>query len=189
VLRAAIARHGFHPRRPSSAPTWQGGIVVSWCGMRGIVTLAAAFALPVSFPYRDLILLTAFAVVLGSLVIQGLTLKPLIAALRLKDESPVAGEVAHARAVSLRAALDEIDGDTSEAAEILRLEYRALLLRTDADSDAGIQGELLADPLRRRAIAAARRSLLALRQSEVIGDDAFHRLEEELDWAELSAQK
>jgi CPA1 family monovalent cation:H+ antiporter len=189
VRRVAIARRGFHPKRPSSAPTWQGGIVVSWCGMRGIVTLAAAFALPVGFPYRDLILLTAFAVVLGSLVIQGLTLKPLIATLRLKDESPVAGEVAHARAVSLRAALDEIDEDSSEAAEILRLEYRALLLRTDADSDAGIQGELLADPLRRRAIAAARRSLLALRQSEVIGDDAFHRLEEELDWAELSAQK
>jgi CPA1 family monovalent cation:H+ antiporter len=47
---------------------------------------------------------------------------------------------------------------------------------------------LPADPLRRRAIAAARRSILALRQSEEIGDDAFHMLEEELDWAELSAQ-
>jgi NhaP-type Na+/H+ or K+/H+ antiporter len=52
-------------------PTVEGGIVVSWCGMRGIVTLAAAYALPEGFPYRDLILLTAFAVVLGSLVIQG----------------------------------------------------------------------------------------------------------------------
>jgi NhaP-type Na+/H+ or K+/H+ antiporter len=49
--------------------------------MRGIVTLAAAFALPEGFPYRDLMLLTAFAVVLGSLVIQGLTLRPLISAL------------------------------------------------------------------------------------------------------------
>ena len=57
-----------------AAPTLKGGIVVSWCGMRGIVTLAAAFALPPGFAYRDLILLTAFAVVLGSLVIQGLTL-------------------------------------------------------------------------------------------------------------------
>jgi Na+/H+ antiporter len=188
-LQLAIARRGFHPRRPMAAPTLRGGIVVSWCGMRGIVTLAAAFALPLGFPYRDLILLTAFAVVLGTLVIQGLTLRPLIAALQLKDDDPVAAEVARARAVAYRAALDEIDGDPSEAAEILRLEYRALLLRAKADPDGGVAtGELPADPLRRRAIAAARRSLLRLRRSEAIGDDAFHRLEEEFDWAELSAQ-
>ena len=172
-----------------AVPTVQGGVVVAWCGMRGIVTLAAAFALPESFPYRDLMLLTAFAVVLGSLVIQGLTLRPLISALKLRDENPVASEVARARAVAYRAALDEIDGDPSEEAEILRLEYRALLLRAEGDPDGGVAtGELPADPLRRRAIGAARRSLLSLRQSEIIGDDAFHQLEEEFDWAELSAQ-
>ena len=188
VLRFLIAR-GFHLRQPMTAPTVAGGIVVSWCGMRGIVTLAAAFALPESFPYRDLMLLTAFAVVLGSLVIQGLTLRPLIAALRLKDENPVGTEVARARAVAYRAALDEIDSDPSEEAEILRLEYRALLLRAEGDPDGGVtSGELPADPLRRRAIAAARRSILQQRESEEIGDDAFHMLEEELDWAELSAQ-
>jgi monovalent cation/hydrogen antiporter len=189
VLRFVIARRGFHPRRPTAAPTLQGGIVIAWCGMRGIVTLAAAFALPLGFPYRDLILLTAFAVVLGSLVIQGLTLRPLISALRLRDENPVITEVARARATAYRAALDEIDGDPSEAAEILRLEYRALLLRAEADPDGGVSsGELPADPLRRRAIGAARQSILRLRQSEDIGDDAFHLLEEEFDWAELSAQ-
>jgi len=172
-----------------SAPTQQGGIVMAWCGMRGIVTLAAAFALPEGFPYRDLMLLTAFAVVLGTLVIQGLTLRPLISALRLKDDNPVASEVARARAIAYRAALDEIDGDPSEAAEILRLEYRALLLRTEGHPDGGLaSGELPADPLRRRAIGAARTALLALRESEVIGDDAFHQLEEEFDWRELSAQ-
>jgi len=189
TLRALIARGLFHPRRPMAVPTVKGGIVVSWCGMRGIVTLAAAFALPASFPYRDLMLLTAFAVVLGSLVLQGLTLRPLILALRLKDENPLAAEVGRARAVAFRAALDEIDGDPSEEAEILRLEYRALLLRAEGDPDGGVSSsELPADPLRRRAIGAARRSILALRQSEDIGDDAFHRLEEEFDWAELSAQ-
>ncbi|NOJ40169.1 cation:proton antiporter [Bradyrhizobium australiense] len=187
VLRFVAPQHVFHPRRPMAAPTLRAGIVVSWCGMRGIVTLAAAFALPENFPYRDLMLLTAFAVVLGSLVLQGLTLRPLIAALRLKDENPVASEVARARAVAYRAALDEIDGDPSEAGEMLRLEYRALLLR--AEEDGGVRsGELPADPLRRRAIRAARQSILKLRQSEEIGDDAFHQLEEELDWAELSAQ-
>src|SRR4029079_15496332 len=68
-----------------------------------------------------------------------------------------------------------------------RLEYRALLLR--AEDDGGVaSGELPADPLRRRAIHAARQSILKLRESEEIGDDAFHLLEEEFDWAELSAQ-
>jgi CPA1 family monovalent cation:H+ antiporter len=188
LTRLSIARFGFHPRRPMAAPTIQGGIVVSWCGMRGIVTLAAAFALPNGFPYRDLVLLTAFSVVLGSLVIQGLTLRPLISALRLTDEDPVAAEVGRARAIAYRAALDEIDGDASEAAEILRLEYRTLLLRAKGNPDGVVSGELPADPLRRRAIAAARQSILELRRSEDIGDDAFHRLEEEFDWAELSAQ-
>jgi CPA1 family monovalent cation:H+ antiporter len=95
--------------------------------------------------------------------------------------------VAHGRAVAYRAALDEIDGDPSEEAELLRLEYRALLQR--AGDDGGVaSGELPADPLRRRAIRAARQSILTLRESEAIGDDAFHLLEEELDWAEMSAR-
>ena len=106
--------------------------------MRGIVTLAAAFALPANFPYRDLILLTAFSVVLGSLVIQGLTLRPLIVALQLQDDNPVAAEAARARTAVYRAALTEIDGDPSEEAEILRLEYRALLLPAETDPDGGV---------------------------------------------------
>jgi len=169
-------------------PSFKSGIVVSWCGMRGIVTLATAFALPESFPYRDLIQFTAFAVVLGSLVIQGLTLRPLILALRLKEDDFVANEVARARGIAYRAALEEIDGDPSEEAELLRLEYRAVLLQAKDDPDGGIAtNELPADPLRRRAILAARRAILGLRQSEAIGDDAFHLLEEELDRAELGA--
>ena len=189
ILRWLVARGLYHPRNAIAVPTFKGGIVVSWCGMRGIVTLAAAFALPDNFPYRDLILLTAFAVVLGSLVIQGLTLRPLILALELAPENPVAAEVARARGIAYRAALDEIDGDPSEEAEILRLEYRAMLMRSESDPDGGVSSsELPADPLRRRALHAARQSILTLRQSEDIGDDAFHLLEEELDRAELSAQ-
>jgi Na+/H+ antiporter len=169
-------------------PSFRSGIVVSWCGMRGIVTLATAFALPESFPHRDLIQFTAFAVVLGSLVIQGLTLRPLITALRLKEDDFVANEVARARGVAYRAALEEIDGDPSEAAELLRLEYRAVLLQAKDDPDGAIaSNELPADPLRRRAILAARRAILGLRETEAIGDDAFHLLEEELDRAELGA--
>ena len=188
TLRTRVAQR-LLLRRNIVVPTVKGGMVVAWCGMRGIVTLAAAFALPENFPYRDLILLTAVAVVLGSLVIQGLTLRPLILALKLKQDNRVAVEVARARAITYRAALDEIEGDPSEEAEILRLEYRAMLMRAESDPHGGVPtSELPADPLRRRAIGAARRSLLKLRRSEEIGDDAFHQIEEELDHAELSAE-
>ncbi len=81
VIRWRDRRFGFHPPRPMLRPTVGSGLVISWSGMRGIVSLAAALALPPAFPYRDLIVLTAFAVVLGTLVIQGLTLKPLLRAL------------------------------------------------------------------------------------------------------------
>jgi monovalent cation/hydrogen antiporter len=189
TLRALVAQGLFHPTHAMAVPTLKGGLVVSWCGMRGIVTLAAAFALPEGFPNRDLILLTACSVVLGTLVIQGLTLRPLILALRLKDDNPVAIEVARARGIAYRAALDEVDGDPSEEAELLRLEYRAMLMQDDGNPDGGVSAtELPADPLRRRAISAARRAILKLRQSEDIGDDAFHQLEEELDRAELGAR-
>ena len=73
--------------------------------MRRHVTIAAALALPIGFPYRDMILVTAFGVVLGTLVLQGLTLRPLLLALRLEDDGTVDHEVRLARVESLRAAL------------------------------------------------------------------------------------
>jgi CPA1 family monovalent cation:H+ antiporter len=188
TLRVLVAQGIYHPKDPRAVASPKGGLIISWCGMRGLVTLATAFALPENFPYRDFIVFIAFAVVLGSLVIQGLTLRPLILAFGLKDDDPVGTEVAQARAVAYRAALDAIESDPSEEAEILRLEYRALLMQAENDPKGGIaNGELPADPLRRRAIDAARKSIFDLRATEVIGDDAFHRIEEELDRAELSA--
>ena len=62
VVRWRHRRVGFHPPRPMLRPTVGSGVIISWSGMRGIVSLAAALALPPAFPYRDLILLTAFAV-------------------------------------------------------------------------------------------------------------------------------
>src|SRR5262245_13767626 len=84
AVRRHIRRYGFHPRRPTMPPTVKSGLIVSWCGMRGIVTLVAALALPngddggAAFPQRDLIVFVAFCVVLGTLVIQGFTLRPLL---------------------------------------------------------------------------------------------------------------
>ena len=70
------------------------GILVSWCGMRGLVTLATAFALPRQFPERQVIVLSAFTVVLGTLVVQGFTIRPLIAWLRIARDSSLDEEVA-----------------------------------------------------------------------------------------------
>src|SRR6185295_14368905 len=103
VVRWRDRRLGFHPPRPMLRPSVGSGLVISWAGMRGIVSLAAALALPVGFPFRDLIVFTAFSVVLGTLVLQGLTLGPLLRALDLRDDDPVGHEVVAARERALRA--------------------------------------------------------------------------------------
>jgi CPA1 family monovalent cation:H+ antiporter len=186
AIRARIARRGFHPPRPMLRPSVGSGLVISWTGMRGIVTLAAAFALPEGFPYRDLILLTAFCVVLGTMLIQGLTLRPLIARLNFDEYDPVAHEVAQARVAAYRAALTTLHGDSSDEAMLLRNELSRMLAQAEEPQD-GTSFEGPLDSLRLRAIAVARRTTYELRVSGAIGDDAYHVLEEEFDWAEMSA--
>jgi Na+/H+ antiporter len=192
IVRWKIRRFGFHPPRPTLRPSVQSGLIISWSGMRGIVSLAAALALPThigagAFPFRDLIVLTAFSVVLGTLVIQGLTLRPLLEALDLHDDDPVGQEVDAARARALEAALDTFSGDTSPAAEAVRQEFAAHLKRTAADSEDGEAHPSDHEEIHQRAIAAARQVLLEMRSRDEIGDDAFHQLEEELDWLEMGS--
>src|SRR5262249_43989762 len=85
---------------------FRGDLVIGWCGMRGLVSLATAFALPIGFPGRDPIVLAAFCVVLGTLVIQGMTLKPLLRLLRLEPDRSVEQEVSRARVAIMEGALD-----------------------------------------------------------------------------------
>jgi CPA1 family monovalent cation:H+ antiporter len=157
--------------------------------MRGIITLAAALALPDApgseFPYRDLIVLTAFAVVFGTLVLQGLTLKPLIRLLRLEDDDPVGREVEAARGRALEAALSTLERGGSPAAEAVRLELSAHLGAHGASSEEVGGAHASHEEVHRRALDAARRTVLAMRDRDEIGDDAFHRLEEELDRVEV----
>ena len=174
-------------------PSFKGGVIVTWCGMRGIVTLAAAYALPVAtadtlaFPYRDLILLCAFCVVVGTLVVQGMTLRPLILWLNVKDDRPVDREVHLINQRMTRVALESLDGDDSLESESLRREFTSLL---DGSStmDEQPHGQSRHDELRALVITAQRRILLEMRASDEIGDDAFHLVEERLDWAELNAK-
>ncbi len=186
VMRWRDRRLGFHPPRPMLRPSVSSGLVISWAGMRGIVTLAAALALPGRFPYRDLILLAAFAVVLGTLVIQGLTLKLLLRVLPLDDGDPVGREVQIARERAWRAASARLDRDRSSAADVVRRELHAHLTPSGPNGTGHNRADGPGDDLYREAVQAARDAVLAMRDNHEIGDDAFHRIEEDLDWLEVA---
>jgi CPA1 family monovalent cation:H+ antiporter len=172
--------HRFGTRH-TLKPTVDGSILVSWSGMRGIVTLAAALALPTQIPHRDLIVFCAFCVVLVTLVLQGMTLGPLLRRLGLHDDGSVERELSIAREATAKAALAALeDQEPRRAAEILRREYQA---RIQPDA---CEPEALAT-LQQRAVQAQRRVLLDLRARDIIGDDAFHAAEEEIDLLELTA--
>jgi Na+/H+ antiporter len=159
--------------------------VVAWSGMRGTVSLAAALALPAGFPQRDLVLFIAFGVVVGTLVIQGLTLRPLMHWLGLEHDDTVEREVRLARQETARAAAAAMDGHShqSDLARLVRQAYESRIADAPAGESADPAGELLS-----HAVAAERRRLVQLRNEGAIGDDAFHRVEEDLDWAELNAE-
>jgi CPA1 family monovalent cation:H+ antiporter len=186
ALRWRHRRHGFHPPRPMLQPSRGSGLLISWAGMRGIVTLAASLALPPAFPGRDLIVLTAFLVVLGTLLIQGLTLKPLLRALELHDDHPVEREEQAARHRLLEAIYAELPAGTSPAADQVRRDVKIRLgqLRQAEGPHAAFGADY--DARYRAALRTARQALLALRDRGDIGDDAFHTLENDLDWMEVS---
>ena len=159
--------------------------IVGWCGMRGIVTLAAALALPIGFPHRDLIFFTSFAVVLVTLVVQGLTLRPLLTLLGLREDDSVEQELLLARTETLRAAIEATRTTrNSEVAETLRRRYEIRLRHVEEDGpesgDHAADAELIA-----RVTASERTRLLELRDNGTIGDAAFQQVEEEIDLREL----
>ena len=161
------------------------GLLVSWCGMRGLVTLAASFALPYDFPARDTIVLCAFTAVLGTLVLQGFTLPALLKVLALKPDGVVDREVSKARTVVLDAALAALSGRAGPAAASLRSELEAG--RRVAGDPHAPQAASEHDVLRLQLVDVQRDRLHALRKDGTIGDEAFHRLTEDLDWHELAA--
>jgi CPA1 family monovalent cation:H+ antiporter len=164
-------------------PTIAGSTVVGWAGMRGMVTLATAYALPAGFPHRDLALLCAFGVVVGTLVVQGMTLRPLILALKLTDDGIVEREVRHTQDALALVALEILEKDGSDVARALRDEF---LTTEIAEPDAPfVTAREARNQLRARIIEEQRATLVRLRATSEIGDDAFHRIEEGLDRLEI----
>ncbi len=176
----------WHRRRKrlDGGATVREAIFVGWCGMRGFVTLATAFALPERFPQRDLIVLIAFSVVLATLVVQGLTLAPLIRLLRLNDAATAKRELARARRALAEAALRALDGQEGEEAD--RLRYGFSIKGAAAGDGAGCESLEEYRALGLLAVKAEREALEHLRADDRVGIDMYLLLQEELDWSELT---
>lgn len=205
IFAASYGRHFilrlFGPR---AAPDWRLLFILSWSGMRGVVSLAAALAIPLvtlagePFPGRALIGFLTFAVIFVTLVIQGMTIGPIARLLKLEVGDEEAQEERLARVSIGRAAMGEIDRLAREgkiSAEILgalRVEIAAQvedMERPDGlEAEAALKKAVPAATVRgevvRAMIAAQRRELLVLRRKKQIGDAVFHRVEHELDLQE-----
>jgi Na+/H+ antiporter len=199
----------FHPvfdrllRNRYLRSPWQERLVMSWSGMRGGVSLAAALAVPLtieggaSFPQRDLILFLTFAVILATLVLQGFTLGPLIGALRLRsgDEAGKLVEL-RARLDAARAALDRLErlGDEvrvpPHAQERMREYYEERIRRYEVGLEAGGMTEEYAESSaawrdwRRELLAAEREAVLSSRDEGKISPEVMRRIERDLDLEE-----
>jgi CPA1 family monovalent cation:H+ antiporter len=183
--------------------TWP--TLIGWTGMRGVVSLAAALALPVSagsapFPGRNLIIFLTFCVIFATLVLQGLSLPAVIKLLGLREETYVADrEEAQARiqvAEAAKARLEELsaaDGATelqrTRTAQLSAFyddrirHFRSHLQGAAEEERAEIEHEV-DHTLRRETLEAERATLVMMRTQNLINDDIYHRIETDIDLAE-----
>jgi monovalent cation/hydrogen antiporter len=172
-------------------PPWANLFLIGWTGMRGIVSLAAALALPLTtaagtpLPFRAEIILITFIVILVTLVVQGLSLPPLIRALHIREDHSLADEERQARDQATSAALARLAEVTNEDwpvpdhLERMRVHYGH---RTGAfDAEGTPEAAEAFRRLRYEILTAERLALIGLRNDGVISDEVLHRLEHELD--------
>jgi monovalent cation/hydrogen antiporter len=198
VIRALDRRESQRARRSS----WRARVVVAWSGMRGAVSMAAALAIPLEtsggapFPGRDLIIFIAYAVIVFTIVVQGLTLPALIRRLGLDDRgSEDEEEELLARLAVAEAALERIEELTGEdwtrqdTIERVRAMYeyrlRRFAARQDGDGTVEIEERSRAyQRLINELIDAQRRALVRLRKEGAINDEVMRRVQRELDLEE-----
>ncbi|RSM46693.1 Na+/H+ antiporter [Amycolatopsis balhimycina DSM 5908] len=171
---------------------WRYSAVIAWAGMRGVVTLAAAFVLPADTPQRAVLVLAAFVVVAGTLAVQGMTLPPLIRKLRLPRPDPAEDALQEAAVLHdmTRAALtrlEEIRTDDDPPEIIQRLRDRLQHRADSAWEQLGRQSALAETPsdayrrLRLELLDVERRQFLKARDSGSADDDVLRKLLERLD--------
>lgn len=196
VIRGLDRRESQRARRAS----WKVRAIGAWSGMRGAVSLAAALAIPLTaggkpFPQRDLIIFLAFAVILATLVLQGLTLPALIRRLNVDDDGEEGREELRGRLFAARAALEQIElleaeeWTRDDTIERMRGMYRYRSRRFKAQAgkveDDGYEERSVAyQRMVHSVIEAQRREIVRLRNEGTISNDVMHRLERELDLEE-----
>jgi CPA1 family monovalent cation:H+ antiporter len=180
---------------------WRGAVFISWAGMRGAVSLAAALALPLEtdggapFPERALIIFLTFTVILATLVGQGLTFPLVIRALGLEDDGADEREDAKARIKASDAALarleELVDEDwvREDTAERMRGAYRfragRFRARLDGDDTDGVESRSQDfQRLRHELLEAERVALEGLRRDGAISNDVWLRVGRDLDLEE-----
>ena len=183
-------------------PPWQWPAFISWAGMRGAVSLAAALALPLTtdagtpFPGRDLIQFLAFCVILATLVGQGLTMPLVIRLLGLESDTLSEKEETKARIQAAEAALARLEELESEdwvrtdTAERMRGLYgfrrNRFAARFDSEDDGAIEEQSLAYQRLRRELLAAERDLVEqLRREGAIAEQVAQRVIRDLDLEDL----
>jgi CPA1 family monovalent cation:H+ antiporter len=182
-------------RRPAQVARRVGArerLVSSWSGMRGAVSLAAALALPLSFPQRNLIIFVTFGVILATLVLQGLTLPWLIRRLGVHRDDSEAQEELRGRLRATDAALTRLEElavqewtreDTVQRMRgLYQFRRRRLKARAGYLADDGVQDRSLAyQRLVRELLEAQRREIVRLRNQGQISNEVMHRIERDLD--------
>lgn len=203
-LPRRLARHlGRGSRGPDAAPDIDPDpdprsryvAVVAWAGMRGVVSLAAALALPVDFPQRSLVQVLTFAVIVATLVGQGLSLPLLIRALGIRAGDEDEDQEREARLFAAQAAVDRIGRlrrdwpGHEELLDHLHAQYGHRVRHiepVDGTPRDEAEQELLEHRLIRRAVIDAERdAVIRLRDDGRLSDEAMRRLERDLDLEEL----
>ncbi|MEA2269520.1 MAG: monovalent cation/hydrogen antiporter [Solirubrobacteraceae bacterium] len=188
IVRALDRRQAQRARRIG----WRMRTIAAWSGMRGSVSLAAALALPAETPQRDLLVFLTFAVILATLVLQGLTLPALIRRLGVRGDDDEAREELRARLTATQAALARIEElateewTRDETVERMTALYsyrrRRLKARAGKIEDDGYEDRSQAyQRMVREVLDAQRRAVVELRNQGVISNDVMHRIERELD--------
>ncbi|MGI5162950.1 Na+/H+ antiporter [Spirillospora sp. CA-253888] len=199
-------------RRRDDGLDWRGRVVLSWAGMRGVVSLAAAFAIPfvaddgTAFPGRDVVLFLTFTTVLGTLLVQGLTFPALIRWLRIGGDREVYEDTvaeAGAQHEAAKAALERLEELTADRAELLdpevverlrgQAERRQLHAWERLGGGTGHDGAEVPSATYRRLrlemLAAERRTFVRLRDERRIDDEVLNRVLHELDLEEVSLSR
>lgn len=184
--------------REASQFDWRDATIKSWAGMRGVVTLAVALVLPLSLPGRDLILVTAFVVILVTVLVQGSTIGPLIHFLKLdrneeRDSHHLTEPQGWARLeaaqfAAVKTLAYDDDGKLIHPRLLEQYGYRARVTQEHQDDiELPVHVRTAHYDIVLTAIAAGREELLSLHRSGQLHDDLLHMLEHDLDLQEISA--